>query len=92
MTRLEQSVWRRDRATQAALNFAGQVISSADGTYALLIEVISDAMREAEDVEREACAAICDGREREHRLSDEDSPIQHCASEAAAIRARSNTN
>jgi len=37
----------RDRATQVALNFAGQTISIADGTYELLIDVIQDAMRDA---------------------------------------------
>jgi hypothetical protein len=57
MTPLEQSIWRRDRATQAALNFAGQTISSADGTHALLIECIADAMKDAEAREREVRVA-----------------------------------
>lgn len=36
----------RDRAAQVALNFAGQTISSYDGTYDLLIDCIYDALME----------------------------------------------
>jgi hypothetical protein len=36
----------RDRAAQVALNFAGQTISSYDGTYTLLIDCIYDALLE----------------------------------------------
>lgn len=36
----------RDRAAQVALNFAGQTISSYDGTYDLLIDCIYDALLE----------------------------------------------
>jgi hypothetical protein len=36
----------RDRAAQVALNFAGQTISSYDGTYNLLIDCIYDALLE----------------------------------------------
>lgn len=36
----------RDRAAQVALNFAGQTISSYDGTYDLLIDFIYDALLE----------------------------------------------
>ena len=36
----------RDRAAMVALNFAGQTISSYDGTYTLLIDCIYDALLE----------------------------------------------
>lgn len=36
----------RDMAAQAALNFAGQTISSYDGTYDLLIDCIYDVLLE----------------------------------------------
>lgn len=36
----------RDRAAMVALNFAGQEISSYDGTYNLLIDCIYDALLE----------------------------------------------
>lgn len=36
----------RDRAAMVAINFAGQEISSYDGTYTLLIDCIYDALLE----------------------------------------------
>jgi len=61
----------RDRAAQAALNFVGQSISSADGSYDLLISVIQEAMGEwaSERVkaEREACLTIAVNTKENYR-------------------------
>lgn len=43
---IPQLINLRDRAAQVALNFAGQTISSYDGTYTLLIDCIYDALLE----------------------------------------------
>jgi len=50
----------RDRAIQAALNFAGQTISSSDGTYETLIDSIVEAMTDGAAKMRETCAMIAD--------------------------------
>jgi hypothetical protein len=70
---IEERLDLRDRAVQAALNFVGQSISSADGSYDLLISVIQDAMDEWASVrvkaEREACLTIAvNTRENYHNL------------------------
>jgi hypothetical protein len=61
----------RDRAVQCALNFAGRHISSADGSYDLLISVIQDAMDEWASVrvkaEREACLTIAVNTKENYR-------------------------
>lgn len=44
---IQSAIEVRDLATQAALNFAGQRISSSDGSYELLIELIHEAITEA---------------------------------------------
>ena len=44
---IQTAIALRDRATQAALNFVGHNISSSDGSYELLIQVIQDAMDDA---------------------------------------------
>ena len=44
---IQTAIQLRDRATQVALNFVGQTISSSDGTYELLIQLIHDELMEA---------------------------------------------
>lgn len=44
---IQTAIELRDRATQVALNFAGQRISSSDGSYELLIQCVQDAMNDA---------------------------------------------
>lgn len=44
---VQAAIELRDRAAQVALNFAGQRISSSDGSYELLIELIHEAITEA---------------------------------------------
>lgn len=43
---VQTAIELRDRATQVALNFAGQRISSSDGSYSLLIDCITDALNQ----------------------------------------------
>lgn len=61
---VEDGIDLRDRANQVALSFVGRRISSADGSYSLLITIVQDAMREwakiAVEAEREACAKIAE--------------------------------
>jgi hypothetical protein len=54
--------------------------------------LLEQAIIEAVEEEREACALICEGHAKDHRSAPEDSPVQYAASEAdtlaAAIRNR----
>jgi hypothetical protein len=49
----------RDRAIQAALNFAGRTISSSDGTFDLLVTVIQGALQECAKDSAEKMRARC---------------------------------
>ena len=48
---IQTAIELRDRATQVALNFAGQRISSSDGSYELLIELIHTELIQAANLD-----------------------------------------
>ena len=54
---IETAIALHDRATQAALNFVGHSISSSDGSYELLIDVIKNALIEQAYITMEALDA-----------------------------------
>ena len=59
---IQTAIALRDRATQVALNFVGHSISSSDGSYEILIQVIHDALIAQSHVsakaERDECVKI----------------------------------
>lgn len=61
---LESIVEMRDKATQIALNFAGQRISSSDGSYELLIEMIQHELIESAEAAQKEQAATTAKAER----------------------------
>lgn len=49
---IQTAIDLRDRARQVALSFAGRNISSSDGSYDLLIEVVHEALTSAIEEDR----------------------------------------
>jgi hypothetical protein len=79
----------RDRAVIAALNFAGQTISSADGSYDLVVAVIQDALIEAAEeaakAERTRCLEMisrCVKVYQKHERGESDYPARSAAAKA----------